>query len=214
MRDVSQPEEIVMGMSQQNRSNFSARRSLLPWRRGKSRNFGTEAPKGALKATAVGLLKQNSSSVHRFIRVAFFCPKSNGWSPDISRIAVKKSRQIQPRPETRCTRPGCVCQLQPWGCWGILEPLGQLGPEFWDVYVCLWLVISYDALRCFGWNDLTLLEMASISTCLGLDTACRRHFAMDFWTSTTSFNRYLDSLMTILAYLSRLIQTYPHCAGT
>ena len=158
MRDVSQPEEIVMGMSQQNRSNFSARRSLLPWGRGKSRNFGTEAPKGALKATAVGLLKQNSSSVHRFIRVAFFCPKSNGWSPDISRIAVKKSRQIQPRPETRCARPGCVCQLQPWGCWGILEPLGQLGPEFWDVYVCLWLVISYDALRCFGcWNDLTLI---------------------------------------------------------
>lgn len=204
MRDVSQPE-IVMGISQQNRSNFSARRSLLPWGRGKSRNFGTEAPKGALKATAVGLLIHGSSSVHRFIRVAFFCPKSNGWSPG----SLWKKAKIQ----------GLKLAAQSWMTTSALKDPGTpraIGARVLrclSVYVCLWLVIRYYKLWCFEmfwmlkWLDINYLKWpASQPWGLGLDTACRRHFAMDFWTSTTSFvNRYLDSLMTILTYLSRLI---------
>ena len=106
-----------------------------------------------------------SSRVHPgFIQGSSRVVGSHEVQPLISRIALKKS-QIQPGTP-------------------------RVGPEFWDwllnvINDCL-LMRGYRYYRCFGcWNDSTITWSAS--QCLGLDMACGHHFAMDFWTSTTSF---------------------------
>lgn len=138
------------------------------------------------------------------------------WS-EVQRLI---SRYLQDRCEKKPrSSQGLKLAAQPWMCLptsalGVLGDPGTPRAIGAGVLRCLCLFMIGYKLWCFEmfwmlkWLDTNYLKWpASQPWGLGLDTACRRHFAMDFWTSTTSFvNRYLDSLMTILAYLSRLTQ--------